>query len=154
MSTVILDTITGKSTATTITIGSTPVVSASANSMTIRGEGSAQTSIQQGLIKSWVNFEQDGTHASRDSFNISSLTDEAVGRTHPISFTNNMGSANYSGSMYSNAYIQANLDHNGFNNHYAGGFGSRTTSGHSIVSYGAAGVDADNVQVASWGDLA
>ena len=39
MSEVILDTITGKSTATTITIGSTPVVSASANSMTIRGEG-------------------------------------------------------------------------------------------------------------------
>ena len=54
MSTVILDTITGKSTATTITIGSTPVVSASANSMTIRGEGSAQTSIQQGLNKSMV----------------------------------------------------------------------------------------------------
>jgi hypothetical protein len=51
MSTVVLDTITGKSTATTITIGSTPVVSASANSMTIRGEGSAQTSIQQGLAK-------------------------------------------------------------------------------------------------------
>jgi hypothetical protein len=53
MSTVVLDTITGKSTATTITIGSTPVVSASANSMTIRGEGTAQTSIQQGLAKAW-----------------------------------------------------------------------------------------------------
>ena len=38
MSTIVTDTITGKSTATTITIGSTPVVSASANSMTIRGE--------------------------------------------------------------------------------------------------------------------
>jgi len=61
MSTVILDTITGKSTATTITIGSTPVVSASANSMTIRGEGSAQTSIQQGLAKQWCQFEGDGT---------------------------------------------------------------------------------------------
>ena len=123
-------------------------------SVAVAEGGSGTTNTVQGLIKSWVNFEQDGTHASRDSFNISSLTDEAVGRTHPISFTNNMGSANYSGSMYSNAYIQANLDHNGFNNHYAGGFGSRTTSGHSIVSYGAAGVDADNVQVASWGDLA
>ena len=123
-------------------------------SVAVAEGGSGTTNTVQGLIKSWVNFEQDGTHASRDSFNISSLTDEAVGRTHPISFTNNMGSGNYSGSMYSNAYIQANLDHNGFNNHYAGGFGSRTTSGHSIVSYGAAGVDADNVQVASWGDLA
>ena len=60
MSTVILDTITGKSTATTITIGSTPVVSASANSMTIRGEGSAQTSIQQGLAKSWLTMDGTG----------------------------------------------------------------------------------------------
>ena len=70
MSTVVLDTITGKSTATTITIGSTPVVSASANSMTIRGEGSAQTSIQQGLCKSWINMNGDGTIANRDSFNV------------------------------------------------------------------------------------
>tara|TARA_R110000764_G_scaffold234763_1_gene328831 strand:- start:33 stop:488 length:456 start_codon:yes stop_codon:yes gene_type:complete len=80
MSTVILDTITGKSTATTITIGSTPVVSASANSMTIRGEGSAQTSIQQGLAKAWVNF--DGTAAgaaARGSFNLASMTDSGTG---------------------------------------------------------------------------
>ena len=68
MSTVVLDTITGKSTSTTITIGSTPVVSASANSMTIRGEGSAQTSIQQGLAKCWVN-ELSGTAGIYDSFN-------------------------------------------------------------------------------------
>ena len=72
MSTVILDTITGKSTATTITIGSTPVVSASANSMTIRGEGSNQTSIQQGLIKVWINFDGTGTPSARDSFNVGS----------------------------------------------------------------------------------
>ena len=80
MSTVVLDTITGKSTATTITIGSTPVVSASANSMTIRGEGSAQTSIQQGLAKAWVNF--DGTAAgaaARGSFNLASMTDSGTG---------------------------------------------------------------------------
>ena len=60
MSEIILDTITGKSTATTITIGSTPVVSASANSMTIRGEGSNQTSIQQGLTKVWHHGSSDG----------------------------------------------------------------------------------------------
>ena len=77
MSTVILDTITGKSTATTITIGSTPVVSASANSMTIRGEGSAQTSIQQGLCKQWANW--DGATTVADSFNTTSATDNASG---------------------------------------------------------------------------
>ena len=51
MSTIVTDTITGKSTATTVTIGSTPVVSSSANSMTIRGEGSNQTNIQRSLCK-------------------------------------------------------------------------------------------------------
>ena len=95
MSTVILDTITGKSTATTITIGSTPVVSASANSMTIRGEGSAQISIQQGLAKGWVNFDGSGTAAIRDSFNIGSLTDGGVGN-YDINFTTNMSNTNYS----------------------------------------------------------
>ena len=75
MSTLVLDTITGKSTSTTITIGSTPVVSASANSMTIRGEGSAQTSIQQGLLKCFLTLNGTGTYAN--------------------AYTTNMGSTNY-----------------------------------------------------------
>ena len=94
MSTVILDTITGKSTATTITIGSTPVVSASANSMTIRGEGSAQTSIQQGLAKAWANTSGDGTPAIDDSFNNASVTDNGTGN-QTFAFTNNMSNSNY-----------------------------------------------------------
>jgi len=81
MSTVILDTITGKSTATTITIGSTPVVSASANSMTIRGEGTAHTSIQQGLIKTWCTVDENSSHVVRDSFNNSSVTDNSTANT-------------------------------------------------------------------------
>jgi len=95
MSTVILDTITGKSTATTITIGSTPVVSASANSMTIRGEGSAQTSIQQGLAKAWINLTGTGTIAVNDSFNISSVTDVGTGNYRAY-YTSNMSNVNYS----------------------------------------------------------
>jgi|9_EtaG_2_1085328.scaffolds.fasta_scaffold33708_1 hypothetical protein len=95
MSTLVVDTLTGKSTATTLTIGSTPVVSASANSLTIRGEGSAQTSVQQGLIKSWVNF--DGTAsgaAARDSFNLSSMTDDGTG-AYTITFSSNLANANF-----------------------------------------------------------
>jgi len=94
MSTVILDTITGKSTATTITIGSTPVVSASANSMTIRGEGSAQTSIQQGLCKQWCHYDGAGTPTIADSFNVSSITDNAAGN-HTQNATNNFANANF-----------------------------------------------------------
>ena len=103
MSEVILDTITGKSTATTITIGSTPVVSASANSMTIRGEGSNQTSIQQGLTKAWFNLNA-ATPALRDSFNIGSITDESTGR-YEGNFTTAMGNANY--SVYGSASVKS-----------------------------------------------
>ena len=94
MSTIVTDTITGKSTATTITIGSTPVVSASANSMTIRGEGSNQTSIQQGLAKSWMNLNGQGTIATRDSFNIGSLTDNGTG-DYTITLSTSMNDGNY-----------------------------------------------------------
>jgi hypothetical protein len=96
MSTVILDTITGKSTATTITIGSTPVVSASANSMTIRGEGTAQTSIQQGLAKAWT-FTTD--NAVNNSFNTSALTDNGTG---DYSFTITSAMSNDDFSVTSN----------------------------------------------------
>jgi hypothetical protein len=93
MSTIIVDTLTGKSTATTITIGSTPIVSASANSLTIRGEGSTQTSIQQGLLKAWCNYDQASVN---DSFNVGSVTDNGTG-DYAIVFTNNMANINFSG---------------------------------------------------------
>ena len=108
MSTIVTDTITGKSTATTVTIGSTPVVSASANSLTIRGEGSAQTSIQQGLCKVWYNISSNFA-TTNDSFNIASITDNATGE-HNGSFTNNMSSVNYG----------ALADHHNNNNDGAG----------------------------------
>jgi len=92
MSTVVLDTITGKSTATTITIGSTPVVSASATSMTIRGEGSNQTSIQQGLNKQWATW--NASQAIQDSFNTSGVTDTATGKA-TVGFSTAMNNINY-----------------------------------------------------------
>ena len=95
MSEIITDTITGKSTATTITIGSTPVVSASVNSMTIRGEGTAQTSIQQGLAKSWSKHDNTGTISITDSFNLTSISDIATG-TADFTLTNSFSNANYS----------------------------------------------------------
>ena len=93
MSTLIVDTLTGKSTATTITIGSTPVVSASANSLTIRGEGSNQTSVQQGLAKFWGYKVTDGSSLA-DSLNLGSITDTSTG-IFSLNFSNNMGNATY-----------------------------------------------------------
>jgi len=109
MSTIIVDTLTGKSTATTITIGSTPVVSASANSMTIRGEGSAQTSIQQGLCKWWIKYSQDASSGSQnlDSFNVSSVNDVETGRFDPT-YSSNMSNANYCVSVMHQAELTNN----------------------------------------------
>ena len=95
MSTLSVDTITGKSTSTNLTIGSTPVVSASANSLTIRGEGSNQTSIQQGLAKAWVTNEtEDGTNTALDSFNFSTQQDNGNG-DFTITFATNFANIHY-----------------------------------------------------------
>jgi len=94
MSTLVTNTITGLSTAANITIGSTPVVSASATSLTIRGEGSNQTSIQQGLCKCWIHLTGSGTPAAADSFNVASVTDTGTGR-YTINIATDFGNANY-----------------------------------------------------------
>ena len=103
MSTVVTDTLQGKTTATSITlptttnIGATPLVSASANSMTIRGEGSAVTNIQQGLCKSWCRVNMNaGTQNYDDSFNQSSVADGGSGES-TCNFTSNMANSDWMG---------------------------------------------------------
>ena len=65
-----------------------------AGSVSVQGEGSATTNLQQGLAKGWCNFEQASTHSIRDSLNIASLTDNGTGETD-TSYTNNYANANY-----------------------------------------------------------
>ena len=153
MSEVILDTITGKSTATTITIGSTPVVSSSANSMTIRGEGTAQTSIQQGLIKGWINFGT-GSATNRDSFNHSSITDNATGDFSPV-MTNAMSNINYSQTASMSRATDANCDSINTNNTTGGDVTPTTTTYRfGALQFGTGGVDVTYVNFQIAGDLA
>ena len=51
----------------------------SANAITVRGEGSATTSLQQGLAKWWVNLQGHDTFGVTDSFNNTSGTDHGTG---------------------------------------------------------------------------
>ena len=70
-----------------------------AGSISVTGEGnSTTTNLQQGLCKVWQDLNGE-TFGSRDSHNISGNTDHGTG-THTNSFTNNMGSANYTFSGY------------------------------------------------------
>ena len=151
MSTVVLDTITGKSTATTITIGSTPVVSASATSMTIRGEGSAQTSIQQGLLKCFLTLNGTGTIATKDSFNISSVADNATG-TYTVTIANNFASVNYgwAGTGENNTDGQTSRGVSGISQGALAG----STEVFTALQSNNAAEDLINVKVGWWGDLA
>ena len=69
-----------------------------AGSIDVVGEGnSTTTNLQQGLAKAWINY--DATASSdytRDSFNVASTTDHAVGQ-HDITFSNVMANVNHAG---------------------------------------------------------
>tara|TARA_R110002167_G_scaffold358146_1_gene573997 strand:+ start:339 stop:728 length:390 start_codon:yes stop_codon:yes gene_type:complete len=65
----------------------------SANAITVRGEGSATTSLQQGLSKAWVKTVEGASPA--DSFNISGVTDSSTG-IYLIAINNDMSNAHYS----------------------------------------------------------
>ena len=66
-----------------------------AGSITVQGEGSNTTNLQQGLIKHWGNINGTGTVAIRDSFNTSSLTDRSTG-LYNFTFATNFASVNIS----------------------------------------------------------
>ena len=85
-----------------------------AGSINVQGEGTATTNLQQGLCKSWVNFDgSESPLTNRDSFNVSSLFDNGTGNYDQI-FTNNMSSSNYSvtGTGADNIPIASNRDRN------------------------------------------
>ena len=77
MSTLVIDTIQGKTTA---------------GSVNVRGEGSNNTNLQQGLAKAWIAHDGTSTGAARDSFNNSSFTDLSTG-LYKYNFTNNFEAA-------------------------------------------------------------
>ena len=64
-----------------------------AGSITVQGEGTSTTNLQQGLIKQWVRTSAAAVTVA-DSFNTASVTDSGVGLYAP-QFTTNMGNTNY-----------------------------------------------------------
>ena len=81
MSTILVNTLTGTSTA---------------GSIAVTGEGnSTTTNLQQGLAKSWVRFN-GGSNAINDSLNHSSFVDNGTGN-YSLHYTNSFGNALYCG---------------------------------------------------------
>jgi len=131
MSTLVIDTIQGKTTA---------------GSVNVRGEGSKNTNLQQGLCKQWANIDGTGTLAVDDSFNVSGVTDQAAG-TYLITFTNGMSNANFAPVMATE--IPSNAANNAYRVH------TLTTSNYGVQFYQAASpTDVDPLTTICAGDLA
>ena len=117
---------------------------ATAGSIAITGEGnSTTTNLQQGLAKQWVNYKSAATFETRDSFNMSSLTDNGAGNAKPV-FTSAMNNTDYSYTATNNLGMAV------------GNRDERTTSTYKIVSQNSNGTNADTSDnsVAVHGDLA
>jgi hypothetical protein len=89
---------------------------------------------QARIAKAWVHF--DGTEAAGDmigsSYNVSSMTDHGTGR-YTVNFATALTDANYSAVMYTNSYDSDAAA--GFNNHFAGGLNTRTTTSVRLEAY-------------------
>ena len=119
-----------------------------AGSISVTGEGnSTTTNLQQGLGKVWINFNGESTIASRDTFNVGSISDEGEG-DYQINFTNNMGNANYAPSGMSEGDGKVVIDDSDYSNHV-------TTSSLDIdVKTGGNKLDREVVCTTIHGDLA
>ena len=89
------------------------------------GSSSTPAQIEQGRAKAWINFNGTGTVAIRDSYNVSSISDDATGK-YTVNFTTAMANTNYSPVQWNNAYDGTALSN--FDNGFTGGFELATTS--------------------------
>lgn len=65
-----------------------------AGSITVQGEGSATSNLQQGLAKMFISVNQGGSQSINESFNVSSIADGGTGLTE-ATLTNAHSDANY-----------------------------------------------------------
>jgi hypothetical protein len=123
----------------------------SANAITVRGEGTATTSLQQGLLKCFMDLNGTGTIALRDSFNIASVTDNGTG-DYTVSINNDFASINYvyAGSAETSTDTQNGRGVTGFSNAILAG--SSQLRACTLSSNTAE--DLPHIRVGWWGDLA
>ena len=105
------------------------IVNSDADGVAIGTGGINQTRI----AKAWCNWDQTGTIAIRSSYNISSITDTATGRTD-VNFSEAMADTNYTAVGYGNHSSSASAAGN-FAAHQALGLHMRTTNDIEVACY-------------------
>ena len=135
MSTIFVDTLTGKTTAGDVTVT----------------DGSVTMQLQNGLVKCSLSGDFSGgstTGASvLRSLNISSVTDNGVGQYYPITFTNPFSAADHTGtgSNGTNVLITTTCQWGAY---------TTTTSGMGNYKYGSSAYQDTDVYANWTGDLA
>ena len=130
----------------------------SAGVMTVVGEGgSTTTSLQQGLAKSWLSYNGDSA-STRDSFNVSSVTDNGTG-DYTTNIDNDMNNSSYAVTGAISAAGSANSNVNILQIHSSG---ANTLVDPSTGAFRAISIhdandalqDVDYFTVSAHGDLA
>ena len=119
-------------------------------SITVTAEGNTTTTnLQQGLCKSWVNLNTSSTASTRDTFNVSGITDNSTGNT-TVSVTNNFANVNFAYSIAS-SFTSSNQGV-----HQEAHEGGIATSSYGIGTFNTSNSAADSENVFSLvaGDLA
>ena len=104
-------------------------------SISIQGEGTKTTNLQQGLCKARGNIDGDAStpafHSGSDNINISSITDVATGR-YTVTMTNNFANAFYQQANHAGYRDDSNGQDYGMTlGTYA--YGSKTTSENPLA---------------------
>ena len=109
MSIIKTDNIQGQNNANEVTFVNNKFTASAAGSMTLPGENTATTNLQQGLVKAWADFQTASGNSYNGSFNFSTITDIDTGDVY-LNFTNNMNDTHYSGWASGAAFTIANFD--------------------------------------------
>ena len=128
----------------------TSMIISNTGQVTIQGEGTATTNLQQGLAKGWLTLDGTGTIAIVDSFNIGTITDQGTAK-YSYAYSNNVVATKHPvtgsviGSTSSNYYSFTASD----------GV-AQTTAGSQVntTHHGGAHDDQDPVHLVIHGDLA
>ena len=127
----------------------------SANAITVRGEGSATTSLQQGLAKAWANYSGTGT-TFRDSFNCASAVDNGTG-DYDYNWTNDFANENYSFSGQASYINGANASVLIMAQKNESAYGTSINAGDLNIQCSnqeMSAVDAGSTTINAYGDLA
>ena len=131
------------------TLAVTGVHTVGTNAVATSEGGAVTTNVVQGLAKVWANLKGTDTFALRDSFNLTSATDNGTG-SYTLTIANNMGNVNFatvcSGGANSSGRYNVIADANGQGADAASFFGFQTNTGSAL--------DQDELSTSFLGDLA